>query len=80
MDMVSNFKAGTHDPTRGTNTIQANPLMDAQYHLTVGSPAINTGAVVPVPIDIDGDQRPNGAFDIGADEFFYKIYLALIAR
>jgi hypothetical protein len=54
--------------------------MDTQYHLTVGSPAINTGAVVPVSNDIDGDQRPNSAFDIGADEFFYKMYLALIAR
>jgi hypothetical protein len=70
----------TNDPILGTNAIQANPLMEAQYHLTVDSPAINTGAVVPVSNDIDGDQRPNGAFDIGADEFFYKMYLALIAR
>ncbi|MBC7234781.1 MAG: right-handed parallel beta-helix repeat-containing protein [Chloroflexi bacterium] len=44
------------------------------YHLTLGSPAINTGArrvenINAPGVDYDGDQRPaHGFYDIGADE------------
>jgi hypothetical protein len=70
----------TNDTIVGTNAIQADPLIDAQSHLTVYSPAINAGTIVPLTVDIDGDPRPNGAYDIGADEFFFKIYLPIITR
>jgi hypothetical protein len=69
----------TSDPVLGTNAIQADPLLDAQHHLTGVSPALNAGTVVPLSIDIDGDPRPNGAYDIGADEYFPKIYLPLVS-
>jgi hypothetical protein len=53
-----------------------DPLLDATYHLTAGSPAIDTGVRPPNPTrDVDGDPRVadggSGRFlvDVGADEF-----------
>jgi uncharacterized protein (TIGR03437 family) len=42
------------------------------FHLTAGSPAIDTGATVPAaPADIDGVPRPQGsAYDVGAYEYY----------
>ncbi len=53
-----------------------NPLLDADYHLLVGSPAIDAGVALSwVTEDIDGDPRPFGpAPDIGADEFVGTVY------
>ena len=73
-----NLLWNTSDPVLGTNAVQADPLLDAQHHLTAASPALNAGSVVPLSIDIDGDPRPNGAYDIGADEYFPKIFLPLV--
>jgi predicted outer membrane repeat protein len=39
------------------------------YHLRIGSPAIDAGPAVGVVTDIDGDPRPQGAgYDLGYDE------------
>lgn len=70
----------TIDTIVGTNVIQEDPLMDASYHLTAESPAINNGIDVSLSIDIDGNPRPNGAYDIGADEFYFTLFLQLINR
>jgi hypothetical protein len=49
------------------------PVDDSDYHITAGSPAIDTGATLADPlvaVDFDDGPRPNGfSFDIGADEF-----------
>ena len=54
----------------GSNTITADPLLSASYHLQNGSLAIDKGMVTNVATDIDGDPRPADAgYDIGADEY-----------
>jgi predicted outer membrane repeat protein len=52
------------------------------YHLRVGSAAINAGMNAGVLVDFDGEVRPQGpGFDIGFDESAsYIVYLPLIAR
>ncbi len=63
-----------------------DPLQD-NYHLSVGSAAINVGTDVGIVDDFDGEIRPlNGGFDIGFDELNLvdflpnKQYLPLIIR
>lgn len=62
------------------------PLLNTDFHLLPGSPAIDAGAVVPwLTTDIDGDPRPfHLGYDIGADEVTiipeYFTYLPLINR
>jgi hypothetical protein len=51
------------------------------YHLTRSSLAIDHGIVAGVMTDIDGDSRPSGSgYDLGADEFRFKVYLPLIVK
>ena len=54
----------------GLSLHSSDPLLDAQYHLGAGSPAIDQGTASGAPADdLDGDARPAGAgVDIGADE------------
>lgn len=73
-----NLFFNTSDPVLGTNPVQADPLLDARYHLKGGSPAINAGVAVQNYKDIDGDLRPNGMFDLGADEYYPNIYLPFV--
>ena len=68
-----------------TNPITGqDPLLDADYHLQGGSPAIDAGLPLPrLTTDIDGDSRPLGSgYDIGADEFSqqWDIYLPLVVK
>jgi len=62
--------------------VSGDPLLDAAYHLQVGSAAMDAGVDAGVDHDIDGDARPLGrGFDIGADEFvYYEVYLPLVLR
>jgi hypothetical protein len=69
----------------GTINVQGDPdfvnpdLHD--YHIGPGSAAIDAGVDAGVRIDIDGEPRPGGAgYDLGADEFYYRIIFPLIYR
>jgi len=73
-----NLFYNTSDPVLGKDAIQADPLLDTQYHLTNGSPAINAGIAVQNIIDIDGDPRPNGSYDLGADEYYPYTFLPFV--
>jgi hypothetical protein len=72
--------------TQGTPTfIPTDPItgtakLDSSYHLIFGSDAIGAGVDVDVPMDIDGDQRSEFHPDIGADEYYPRIYAPLILR
>lgn len=52
--------------------LEDDPLLDGNWMLTAGSPAIDAGddtTVTPPTVDIEGDVRPQGdGIDIGADE------------
>jgi parallel beta-helix repeat protein len=66
--------AGSSTIVTGTNNRHGDPLFvdpaQGDYHLSVGSPAIDAGVNVNVNTDIDDDFRPQGCgYDIGADEF-----------
>jgi parallel beta-helix repeat protein len=50
------------------------------YHLTAGSAAIDVGADAGVLTDMDGDKRPLGRPDFGADEWITRVYLPLVLR
>jgi hypothetical protein len=75
------FETGTHsligDP------LFVDPLHD-DYHLLLGSPAIDHGIDAGVYTDLDGNPRPIGSgFDIGAYEFrgpFTRVYLPLVYK
>jgi putative cofactor-binding repeat protein len=54
---------------------------DGDYHLGVGSAAVDVGMNISVSSDIDGDARPIGpAPDLGADEAWAPTFLPLILR
>lgn len=56
----------------GEGNISSDPLFlsDLDFHLTPGSPCIDSGSNSGVPTDIDGDRRPQaGGYDMGSDEF-----------
>ena len=50
--------------------LRYGPLTQTRdYHIKPGSPAIDTGAIIPILEDFDHESRPTpGGFDIGADE------------
>ena len=68
-----------------TNELHGDPLFVApgigDYHLSPGSPAVDSGVNVGVTDDIDGDSRPIGVLpDIGADEVRLRSFLPLVMR
>lgn len=50
------------------------------YHLTAESAAIDAGVDTAVVVDIDGDKRPIGRPDLGADEWGTHVHLPLVLR
>jgi uncharacterized repeat protein (TIGR01451 family) len=59
------------------NPTAGDPLFDVDgYHIQSGSQAMDNGVTSGVSDDIDGDPRPIGGYDLGADEIQY----GLVAR
>lgn len=67
------FWQNASNPNLGANAILEDPMLDSTYHLTPGSPAIDLGIAWTVTEDIDGDPRPVGLPDIGADEILQRL-------
>jgi len=64
-----------------TNDYTGSPAFAADgYHLTAGSAAIDMGVDAGVDDDIDGESRPVGRPDLGADEWGTRVYLPLVLR
>jgi parallel beta-helix repeat protein len=65
--------AGSNSSTTQSNNLTTDPkfISSSDFHLQLGSPAINAGISLPeVPCDFDGNKRPGGsAYDIGAFEY-----------
>jgi hypothetical protein len=70
----------TSDPFVGQNPLLVDPLVDIKYHLTSLSPAIDAGASVNLGTDIDGDLRPINDYDIGADEYYPKVFIPVVTK
>jgi hypothetical protein len=60
-------------------TALADPNVLGDYHLLIGSPAIDAGTAIGAPTwDFDDELRPyGGLFDIGADEVIQHIQIFL---
>ncbi|RLC90226.1 MAG: hypothetical protein DRI77_14980 [Chloroflexi bacterium] len=71
------------DPITGSNAIHADPLLIADYHLGIGSPAEDAGVTIPwLTDDLAGDSRPQGSgYDMGAYEGTRsEVFLPLVMR
>lgn len=68
------------DPNTGSNSQLQDPKLDVTFHLLFGSPAINAGTASGVIKDMDGQLRPLGLPDIGADEFSLPLYIPTTMR
>jgi hypothetical protein len=70
----------------GTVNIWGNPTFadpgSGNYHIWLGSAAVDAGVNAGVTEDIDGDPRPvDAGYDIGADELRLRyIYLPLVVK
>ncbi len=74
----------TCDPIVGVDAIQEDPRLTPNYHLRVGSPAVDQGLDVPwLTSDLDGNPRSPGSYDLGAlegQEVWYDVYLPLVVK
>jgi len=72
------------DPIVGAHSIRQDPLLTADYHLRLDSPAVDAGLTIPwLAADLDGNPRPRGArYDVGAFEAAVpqRTYLPLVFR
>jgi parallel beta-helix repeat protein len=70
--------------TTGTVNVWGDPAFVApdsdDYHIGLGSAAIDRGVDAGVTEDIDGDPRPIGRPDLGVDERGTRVYLPLTVR
>jgi len=77
------FWAVTNPGISGTNPLSGDPRFvnpaGGDYHLGSGSAAIDAGVDAGVTTDIDGELRLNVP-DIGADEWYFRVYLPLVLR
>jgi len=66
----TNLFSNTLDPIVGANAIRQDPLLTADYHLRLGSPAIDAGlTILWLTADLDSNPRPQGdQYDVGAFE------------
>jgi hypothetical protein len=80
------FWVNDHDDIQGTNAVTGDPAFldpgGGDYHLGLGSAAIDAGVEAGESVDIDGESRPlNLVPDIGADEAWWReVFLPLILR
>lgn len=79
------FWANTYPGIQGTNPVNGDPHLvnpaAGDYHIGAGSAAIDVGVLTAVTTDIDGDPRPLGLPDMGADEYVVAhIWLPLVLR
>ena len=67
----------THTNDYFGDPVFVNPT-SGDYHIAETSAAIDQAINAGVLTDIDGETRPNGnGFDIGADEYYEKLYIYL---
>jgi parallel beta-helix repeat protein len=75
---------GAIDP--GTHVYQGDPVfvdpVNKDFHINEGSPAIDKGVDTWISVDMDGQARPSGETDIGADEYGqeFTIYLPAVMK
>ncbi|MEA3440978.1 MAG: hypothetical protein U9R58_11930 [Chloroflexota bacterium] len=72
---VSAVGSPTFNPT---GAITGNAGLIGSYLLTLASDAIDAGVDAGVLHDYDGDPRNDGHPDIGADEYYPRLYLPLL--
>lgn len=70
IDIKSIYLLNNGDAPDANLNLEANPVLDATWHLTPQSPCIDAGVMTEAPgKDFEGDPRPTGsAIDIGPDE------------
>ena len=68
---IANTSPGVYTDVGGNISADPRFVSGRDPHLTVASPAINTGTCTGAPAtDFEGDPRPTGAgCDMGADEY-----------
>lgn len=72
-----NYGAGV----TSTNEVSGPAALTSDYHLGNGSNAIGHAITLTwVTQDVDGDPRPLGLPDVGADEVYRRLYLPLVLR
>lgn len=70
----------------GTYVYLGNPAfvdpVNQDYHIEEGSPAIDKGMDTWISVDMDGQARPSGETDIGADEYGqeFRVYLPVATK